>query len=83
MSHVAIVESVDRDGTIHLVHLGSKGIVRITMNMKHPHDAVDKDGKVLNSVLRRGRDGGPVLSGALCRGFGSLWSIEDQRVAAR
>ena len=83
LSHVAIVESVDRDGTITLVHLGSKGVVRISMNMKRPHDAVDEDGKVLNSVLRRGRDGGPVLSGALCRGFGSLWSIEDQRVAAR
>ncbi len=83
LSHVAIVETVDGDGTITLVHLGGKGIKRIKMNLKRPHDRVDENGKTLNHVIRRGRDGGPVLTGELARGFASLWSLQDRRVAAR
>jgi hypothetical protein len=83
LSHVAVVETVDADGTITLVHLGGKGVRRIAMNLKHPHDRVDADGKTMNDVIRRGRDGGPVLTGELVRGFGSIWAIQTRRVATR
>jgi hypothetical protein len=83
LSHVAVVERVDADGTITLVHLGGKGVRRIVMNLRHPHERLDSQGKTLNDVIRRGRDNGPVLTGELARGFGSLWSIEEQRLAGR
>lgn len=83
LTHVAIVESVDRKGNITLVHLGSRGVVRIVMNLKDPHDREDDEGNTINSVLRRGRDGGPVLSAELWRGFGSLWAVDQKRVASR
>ena len=82
LTHVAIVESVERDGTITLIHLGGSGINRIVMNMRHPSRKTSADGKKWNDVLGKHK-GGPVLTGALCRGFGSLWSVQDKQVASR
>jgi len=71
LTHVGVVESVDSDGTISVVHLGSKGVKRLRMNLERPADPA------VNSQLRatNGRDGGPVLAGQLWRDFGSLWKI--------
>ena len=70
LTHVGVVESVSADGTITVVHLGSKGVRRLQMNLERPDDPA------VNSALRatRDRDGGPVLAGELWRGFGSLWT---------
>ena len=56
LTHIGIVETVDTDGTITLVHLGSKGVVRIQMNLQRP-SVTKREGKVLNSYLRRGSTG--------------------------
>lgn len=79
LSHVAIVESIDAAGTITLVHHGSKGIVRIRMNLKRPHDRTDASGAVINDYLRAAKDSdrGPVLTAELFRAFGSLWEPAD------
>lgn len=79
LTHVAIVEQVDRDGTITLVHKGSKGVTRLTMNLKHPEVRRDEDGKSLNDHLRASsnKDRGPTLSGQLWRAFGSLWALDE------
>ncbi len=82
LTHVAIVETVEKDGTITLIHLGGSGITRLVMNMRHPSRKVNADGKKWNDVLRKGKDGGPVLTGELCRGFGSLWSIQERQLAS-
>lgn len=76
LSHVAIVEAVDRDGTITLVHLGNRGVVRMKMNLGQPHTPVDEDGAVINDILRSPRDGGPELTAELFRAFGSLWQTD-------
>jgi len=80
LSHVAIVERVDGDGTITLVHKGSKGIRRITMNLQRPHDKVDADGQKLNSVLGVHKKGS-VLAGELWCGFGSMWAVDTDQMA--
>ena len=79
LSHVAIVEAIDAAGTITLVHHGSKGIVRIRMNLRRPHDRIDASGAVINDYLRAAKDNdrGPVLTGELFRAFGSLWEPAD------
>jgi peptidoglycan DL-endopeptidase CwlO len=79
LSHVAIVESVDAAGTITLVHNGSRGVVRIRMNLRHPHDQTDGTGNVINDPLRaaKAKDNGPVLTAELFRAFGSLWEPAD------
>lgn len=77
LSHIAIVERVLPDGTMTLVHLGSDGVVRIAMNLKHPDQRANESGEVINSYIRPARDAksGPVLTGALFRGFGVLYAL--------
>lgn len=79
LTHVAIVESVDSDGTITLVHKGGRGVMRIEMNLRRPGERRDADGRELNDHLRAtsDKDGGPTLSGELWRAFGSLWALDD------
>jgi len=76
LTHVAIVEQVDHDGAITLVHLGSRGIMRITMNLEQPKAHKSESGKVWNSFLRARRtkkDRGPRLTGELWTGFARFW----------
>ena len=77
VTHVALVEAVDGDGTITLIHLGSSGVVRIHMNLYRPDDHVDDDGKMLNDYLRRkGSHDSPrtqYLTGQLWCAFASSW----------
>lgn len=73
LTHVGVVESVDAEGTVTVVHLGSKGVTRLRLNLDRPSD------RAVNSQLRASgdRDGGPVLSGQLWRDFGSLWRLDS------
>jgi peptidoglycan DL-endopeptidase CwlO len=79
-SHVAIVEAVDSDGTITLVHKGGRGIRRTMMNLKDPHDKRDSSGKRLNSVLGVHKYG-DVLTAELWCGFASLWALDEDEIA--
>ena len=82
LSHSAVVESVDARGTITLVHLGSQGVVRIRMNLRHPEDRTDGDGNVINDALRAPRSSDSPrtrhLAGELWAGFASFWRSNDQ-----
>ena len=82
LTHIAIVEKVERDGTITLIHLGNSGITRLVMNLKHPSHKLSAQGKPWNSVLRNQKSG-KRLTGELFVGFGSLWSASERRVASR
>jgi hypothetical protein len=86
LTHVAVVESLDGEDTATLVHLGSKGVVRMKMNLRHPRDHKHPDsGREANDFLRRRtgkKDKGGLLTGELFRAFGSLWSIPDHRLSA-
>ena len=48
LTHVAIVESVNDSGTISIIHLGSRGISRIFMNLYEPDVYKDGDGNIMN-----------------------------------
>ena len=77
LTHVGLVEAVLDDDTIRVVHLGSRGVVRIAMNLRRPSDRIDENGDIINSHVRASRDkkSGGVLAGELFRGFGSLWRL--------
>jgi len=77
LTHVGVVEAVLDDDTARIVHLGSKGVVRIAMNLRRPHDRHDEAGAIINSYVRASRDArsGGVLAGELFRGFASLWKL--------
>ena len=77
LTHVAVVEKVDEDGTITLIHKGGSGVVRTLMNLHRSRTHRDEAGKELNSRLRyessRDRRRTKYLTGELWRGFASLW----------
>jgi hypothetical protein len=75
LTHVAIVESIDDEGTQTLVHLGGSGIKRIQMNLEHPDTSRNEAGETINSYIRRGRSG-ERLTGQLWAGYASLWDVE-------
>ena len=78
LTHIAVVTSVDAEGTIEMMHLGSKGVVKLWMNLRHPDSYKGPNGQIWNSFLRVNRkgDNGPRLAGELCVGFASLWRID-------
>lgn len=68
-THVALVERVDVDGTVHYTHFASGKVKRGVLNPRQPNTPRDPDsGKTWNSYLRRG--GGKVLAGQLLHRFG-------------
>lgn len=81
-THVTIVERVDAEGTITMIHLGGKDkpVSRRVMNLYHPDEKTDAAGNTINSTLRsvNGRDGGPELTSQLFRGFGSIWKLAEE-----
>lgn len=83
LTHVGVVEAVLDDDTIRVVHLGSRGVVQIAMNLRHPDERLNDKGEIINSHVRASRDArsGPVLAGGLFKAFGSLWKLPEGRPA--
>ncbi|WP_224248646.1 CHAP domain-containing protein [Hyalangium gracile] len=73
LTHVGIVERVEPDGQIILVHRGSKGVARTRMNLKHPTVHRQKrGGAVVNDYLRAAsRKQRAYVTGELFAGFAS------------
>lgn len=73
LSHVAIVERVEQDGTVLLVHRVGDRIVRARMNLARPHDRHDERGTPLNHFLRSASGAHPAKTTAeLFVAYGSL-----------
>jgi len=78
LTHVGIVESVDRYGTVTFIHRTRvRGITRDTMNLYHPDRyRLGNRKEVVNSSLRVVRspaDRRPYLAGQLFDSFGSVF----------
>lgn len=71
LTHVGIVESVESDGTVKVIHRVAHGVMRYHMNLEHPRERRDAaTGRVLNDYLREGRRSR--LAAELFAGFGTL-----------
>jgi hypothetical protein len=74
LTHVGLVEDVDDDGTVTVIHRVKRGVVRYRMNLRHPELRVDpKTGRVLNDALRaRGGDRAGATTGQLFAAYATL-----------
>jgi len=87
LTHIAVVISVDPDGTMVMAHAGtSQGRATIRMNLTRPHDHTDASGHTLNGFLRARRANDPprarYLTAELWRGFATVHPDEIGRWAA-
>jgi len=57
LTHLGVIESVERDGTVVFVHRGGSGVKRARMNLAQPMKRQTKTGQVLNDYIRRAEDG--------------------------
>ena len=74
LTHVALVESVDADGTVSIIHRVSRGVMRYRMNLARPALRTEPgSGRVLNDWLRGSSGSGrPVLTGQLFAVYGAV-----------
>ncbi len=77
LTHIGMVLSVDKAGTIKFIHSTGKGIIISFLNIRYRHKYRDRNGKVINSFLRRKsrRDSHRVkyLAGELVSYFGTIF----------
>lgn len=82
LTHIGVVVGLEPGGTVVVVHRSSsQGIAELRMNLSHPSEHTDDQGRVLNDYLAKKGYGGPDaprLAGELWRGFASV-----SRVAPR
>ena len=71
LTHLGIIEAVEKDGTVVFVHRGSRGVGRSRMNLRAPELHALR-GQVLNDWLRRAEGGERArLTGELFAGYAS------------
>jgi hypothetical protein len=52
LTHIGLVEKVEDDRTVWIIHRVRRGVVRYRMNLEQPDLRIDKSGRVLNDYLR-------------------------------
>jgi peptidoglycan DL-endopeptidase CwlO len=74
LTHVGIVDSIDPDGTVSVIHRVRRGVVRYRMNLSRPHLHLDPaNGQMLNDYLRiAGKQTKPALTGELFAIYGTV-----------
>jgi hypothetical protein len=74
LTHVGLVDSVEADGTVSVIHRVQRGVVRYRMNLEHPDQRVSPGGETLNDYLRpAGRGRAAVLAGQLFAAYATLY----------
>lgn len=83
LTHIGLVEDVEADGTVLVIHRVARGVVRYRMNLSVPNQVRAASGKRLNDWLRTEAPGSkPRLTSELFAGFATLLPVES-RLARR
>jgi len=79
LTHIGLVDDVEPDGTVLVIHRVARGVVRYRMNLSSPTVARTEGGKVLNDGLRMpGGGSARRLTGELFVSFGTLLPNDGQ-----
>lgn len=78
LTHVGLVEDVETDGTVLIIHRVARGVVRYRMNLAHPSLLTTADGKRLNDWLRTEAPGSrPRLTAELFAAYATVLPVES------
>jgi peptidoglycan DL-endopeptidase CwlO len=79
LTHIGLVEEVQADGTVLVIHRVPRGVVRYRMNLGHPDATFSADGRRWNDWLRSPTPGTwPRLTGQLFAAYGTLLPTESR-----
>ncbi len=79
LTHVGLVEAIEPDNTVIVIHRVARGVVRYRMNLEQPSLATTPEGKALNDYLReRGSTGKPQLTGELFYSYATVLPVESR-----
>jgi hypothetical protein len=79
LTHVGVVEKVEEDRTVWVIHRVRRGVVRYRMNLEMPDARVDRSGHVLNDYLRKASPGhGQVLTGQLFAAYATILPVDER-----
>jgi hypothetical protein len=79
LTHIGLVEDVEADGTVVVIHRVARGVVRYRMNLATPTQARGADGRKLNDWLRTEAPGArPRLTAELFAGFATILPVEPR-----
>ena len=82
LTHIGLVEDVEADGTVLVIHRVARGVVRYRMNLANPTQLRGSDGRRLNDWLRTEAPGSkPKLTSELFAGFATLLPVESNLAA--
>ncbi|MFO0599446.1 MAG: hypothetical protein U0228_29340 [Myxococcaceae bacterium] len=77
LTHIGVVDDVEADGTVVVMHRVARGVVRYRMNLAQPTRRTDAGGHKLNDWLRTEAPGSkPRLMGELFAGYATILPIE-------
>lgn len=79
LTHVGLVDDVEADGTVVIIHRVARGVVRYRMNLGHPDVALSTGGRRWNDWLRSPAPGAkPRLTGQLFAGYATILPVESR-----
>ncbi len=79
LTHIGLVEKVDDDGTVLVIHRVARGVVRYRMNLEFKGSAVNSAGRPVNDYLRlAGPQNKPQLTAQLFAGYATVLPIESR-----
>jgi peptidoglycan DL-endopeptidase CwlO len=78
LTHVGLVDALEPDGTVLIIHRVARGVVRYRMNLEQP-DTASAGGRVINDWLRAAEKGlRPQLTSQLFYGYATLLPVEPR-----
>ncbi len=84
LTHIGLVEAVDDDQTVTVIHRIKKGVVRYRMNLTEPDKSVDALGRLINDKLRPPRaKAKAMLTSQLFSSYVNLLPVEPNLVSKR
>ncbi|MCL2011854.1 MAG: C40 family peptidase [Cystobacterineae bacterium] len=82
LTHVGIVESMDADGTVYVIHRVQRGVVRYAMNLNEKKQTKNQHGKRINDYIRARQGSQPAkLTAELFVSYASLLPVESALIA--
>jgi hypothetical protein len=79
LTHIGLVEKIEEDGTVIVIHRVARGVVRYKMNLQFRDSAVNNAGRAVNDYLRlAGAQNKPQLTAQLFAGYATLLPVESR-----